>query len=139
MTHKKIIRIEVIMFTESDSLHEIIIKVMLAEAYMESGEITDKHLEIIQEWIKYMKVEGPEYDRIKSMFSKKIDYIQAEIFYNQLHAALSNEKNRKEIISILQTFLQGRKKIFPIEEKLQDRITKILNDRSLTERLKEQN
>ena len=123
------------MFTESDSLHEIIIKVMLAEAFMEAGKITDDHLAIIQEWIKYMKVEGPEYDRIRSMFKKNIDYIQAEIFYNQLHAALSDDKNRKEIVTILQTFLHGRLKIFPIEEKLQDRITKILSDRSLTERL----
>jgi len=125
------------MFTESDSLHEIIIKVMLAEASRENGKITDDHLEIIQEWIKYMKVEGPEHERIKSMIEKNIDYVQAEMYYNQLHAVLSDEENRKEIISILHSFLHGRTKIFPLEEKLQDRIMKMLDDRSLAERLYE--
>jgi len=123
------------MFTESDSLHEIIIKVMLAEASRENGKIIQEHLDVIQEWIKYMKVEGPEHDRIREMLTKDIDDIQAEILYNQLHAALSVEKNRIEIISILQSFLQGRSKIFPLEERLQDRIMKMLEDRSLAERL----
>ena len=125
------------MFTESDSLHEIIIKVMLAEASRENGKIIPDQIEIIQEWIKYMKVEGPEYDRIKSMIAKDIDYVQAEMYYNQLHAALSVEKNRTEIISILHSFLNGRAQIFPLEEKLQDRILKMLDDRSLAERLYE--
>jgi hypothetical protein len=84
-----------------------------------------------------MKVEGPEHDRIKSMIAKNIDYVQAEMYYNQLHAALSDEKNRKEIISILHIFLNDRTKIYPLEEKLQDRIMKMLEDRSLAERLYE--
>jgi hypothetical protein len=121
-------------FTDRDHINELLIKIIIAEASTD-GVISEKEKEIILEWIQCLQIEGPEYKRILSLFDAKIDAIQAEIFYNELKAALGNLDDRERIISILNSVLKNRKLIFPIEEKVSERIKSFLKDHSGIEQL----
>ena len=122
-------------FTESDSLKEIVMKVMIAEAAALNGKISDEDREIIVDWMDNLQMEGPEKVRIKTLLTEEFDSIQISVFFNQLHAALSDREKKEGIKEITDRILKDRKTIFKLEKKLQAKIQEMINDQSLIERL----
>ena len=122
-------------FTESDSIKEIILKVMIAEAAASSGRVSEEDRMIILEWMRNLQIEGPEEERIKSLLTEEFDSIQISIFLNQLHAALSDRSKKEGIKKLMDGILRDRKHIYTLENNLQNKIQLMINDESLIERL----
>ena len=122
------------MFTQEDSLCEILLKVMMAEAW-QAGPLDDERRSLVEGWLQTLCMEGPECARIQALMDRGIDAFQAELHESELRAALASEENRRRVRRLLDRILGQRRTVFPLEAAVTEKIERLMNDRSGIERL----
>ena len=124
-------------FTEVDCIRECLAKIMLAEAWSQDGTggITEDSHKVLEKWVNFLKIEGPEQERIKHLLHHPVDQFQAEVFHNEFKATLLNSVCRTEASGVMRNLKESVKNLTPLEEKFFTRLEAILNDRSGLEKL----
>ncbi|MEQ9367272.1 MAG: hypothetical protein RIF32_23780 [Leptospirales bacterium] len=126
-------------FTQDDCRKEILLKIMIAEAWGRTdppSPPSQEDREVIQDWMTALCVEGPECGRVRSLMENPIDSFQAEMFDSELKAMLHMiASGGGEVKATLDRMLGKRKKIFDLESRLARKIASLVEDRSGIEQL----
>ena len=121
-------------FTEDDAFNEILVKVLIAHAWSE-GQINQNARDVVLEWLKYLNMEGPEKERTLKSLESRVDPFQAEIFNNELRAALIRGSQRDRLKNICDHFRSVKRKSPAFEVNFLVALGSILADRVGIERL----
>lgn len=124
-------------FTEDDNCREILLKVMIAEAWRQGGP-SDEDRDVIEDWITALAVEGPERVRVLALLNRRVDEFQAQIYDGQLKALLASSQGCDRLDSACSRVMQQRRRPFVLESRLAERIDCLLRDRSAIQRLVEE-
>ncbi|MBX7058197.1 MAG: hypothetical protein K1X75_09025 [Leptospirales bacterium] len=116
-------------FTEDDNCREILLKVLIAEAWRNGGP-SDDDRDVIEDWIQALALEGPERSRVLGLLNRPVDDFQAQIYDGQLKAALSSHGGCQRMKAAQNRILGRRRRPFPLEIQLARHIEEMLRDRS---------
>ncbi len=124
-------------FTQEDCRKEILLKVMLAEAWADGNRPTEEDRQVLEDWITSLSMEGPECGRVRKLLETPVDEFQAELYSSELKATVHamGADERDMITQTLERMLTRRKHVYPLERKLAERVHDLIDDRSGIEQL----
>lgn len=126
-------------FTQDDCRKEILLKIMIAEAWGRTdppSPPSEEDRAVIQDWMEALCLEGPECGRVRSLLETPVDNFQAELYESELKAMLHMMSGGDgEVNATLDRMLSKRKKIFDLESRLARKISTLVQDRSGIEQL----
>ena len=122
-------------FTQDDCRKEILLKMMIAEAWGRNQPQTPPSEEdraVIHDWMETLCVEGPECGRVESLLNTPIDSFQADLYESELKAMLTvmGGGASSKVRDTLDHMLGNRKHIFDLEERLARKVAGLIDDRS---------
>ncbi len=121
-------------FTEEDNCKEILLKVMIAEAWRGGGPTAEDRM-VIADWIAALGMEGPERMRVEELLTRSVDEFQADLYDSQLKAVLASGSGCSRMDQARARILSGRRNRYALEERLCARIETSMNDSSGIDRL----
>lgn len=86
-------------FVYSDSLKEVLLKVMASMAWQGDVLLEDRK-RIVEACISRLLIEGPERERIRNILDFPVDQFQKESLQNELKALLIFEEGRQQMAAI---------------------------------------
>ncbi len=125
-------------FTQDDCRKEILLKIMIAEAWGRTdppSPPSEEDRAVIQDWMTTLCLEGPECGRVRSLLDNPIDSFQAEMFDSELKAMLHMMAGDGQVQETLDRMLGKRKKVFDLETRLARKVASLVDDRSGIEQL----
>jgi hypothetical protein len=123
-------------FTQDDCRKEILLKVMIAEAWASGAPPSAEDRAVIGDWMETLCLEGPECGRVRALLEHPIDSFQAELYESELKAMLHMMgTSGAEVVQTLDKMLSHRKKIYDLEARLARKVASLIDDRSGIEQL----
>lgn len=126
-------------FTQDDCRKEILLKMMIAEAWGRNNPPSPPSEEdraVISDWMETLCLEGPECGRVRSLLENPVDEFQAELYESELKAMLHViTGGGNEVKATLERMLGKRKKIYDLEARLARKVATLVGDQSGIEQL----